>query len=103
MNINTFFHWLSRSLKPINDLIRPASLTKILTVLVLLDNIKDLHESFVIKRSDLVGGSGPKMYEGDQLTYSDALYLMMLPSSNNTAKAIARVVGRKIFEEREFI
>lgn len=83
-----------------NDPIRPASLTKILTTLILLDHVKDLNESFVIKQSDLVGGTGPIMYEGDQLTYYDALYLMMLPSSSKIAKAIARIIGRKIADKR---
>ncbi|MBQ8852587.1 MAG: hypothetical protein IJZ66_09175, partial [Oscillibacter sp.] len=36
---------------------------------------------------------------GDALTFEDALYAMLLPSSNVTANAIARVAGEVILEE----
>lgn len=81
--------------------VRPASLTKIVTALILIDKAKNLDETFTIKESDLVGGSGPKVYVGDEITFYDSLHLMMLPSSNNVAKAIARVIGRRIIEERK--
>jgi hypothetical protein len=43
------------------------------------------------------------MYDGDQLSFMDALYLMMLPSSNITAKAMGRVIGHKIIQARGYI
>lgn len=82
--------------------IRPASLTKVMTAILTIENVPNLNETFTIKQSDIVGGSGPKMFEGDIINYYDALHLMMMPSSNNTAKAMARVIGRKIIEIRGY-
>lgn len=76
--------------------IRPASLTKLMTVLLLTEHVSNLHERFTIQETDLVGGSGPRLWPGDTMSYWDALYLMMLPSANNVAQAISRVIGEKI-------
>jgi D-alanyl-D-alanine carboxypeptidase len=74
-----------------------------MTALITLENVSNWYETFTIKSSDLVGGSGPTMYDGDQLSFMDALYLMMLPSSNITAKAMGRVIGHKIIQARGYI
>lgn len=76
----------------------PVSLTKIMTALVLLEHISNLHETFTFKDSDLTRGSGPLMHAGDTISFLDALYLMLLPSSNSTATAVGRVVGRRMIE-----
>lgn len=67
-----------------------------MTAIIMLENIQDLNEIFKIKLSDIVGGSGPIIFEGDEITYKDALFLMMLPSSNTIAKAVSRVIGHKL-------
>lgn len=74
----------------------PASTTKILTAICALDFVKNIHESFEIIESDISSGSGYDVYAGDRITFKDALYSMMLPSANSIAKALARVVGRRI-------
>ena len=76
----------------------PVSLTKVMTALVLLEHISNLHETFTFKDSDSTPGSGPPMLAGDTISFLDVLYLMMLPSSNSTATAVGRVVGRRIIE-----
>lgn len=76
----------------------PVSLTKIMTALVLLQHVSNLHETFTFKDSDLTQGSGPLMHAGDTISFLDALYLMLLPSSNSTATAVGRVVGRRMIE-----
>lgn len=78
----------------------PASLTKVMTSLILLETISDLDETFTFKESDITGGSGPQICPDDIISFRDALYLMMLPSSNSTATAIGRVVGRRLIAKR---
>lgn len=79
-----------------DEVVPQASLTKIMTAIIMLENIQDLNEKFRINLSDIVGGSGPIIFEGDEITYTDALFLMMLPSSNTIAKAVSRVIGHKL-------
>lgn len=74
----------------------PASVTKVITALTMLDHVKDLNEKITFIASDLIGGSGSVFANGDTITYEDALYAMMLPSSNMAAQCIARNVGLKI-------
>jgi D-alanyl-D-alanine carboxypeptidase len=79
--------------------ILPASVTKVITSMVMLDYVKDLDETIEFISSDLIGGSGAVFDTGDVITYRDSLYALMLPSSNMTGQAIARCVGKKILEK----
>lgn len=79
----------------------PASITKVLTSIVLLENISNLNETLTYKNSDKVEDS-LVFNEGDKITFKDALYLMMLQSSNTTAKAVARAVGQRIVRTRGY-
>lgn len=83
--------------------IPPASVTKLINALVVLDNIHNLHETFEIKQSDILGGSGPVLYEGDIISFWDAFHFLFLPSANTIAKAFSRVVGHKIIQARGYI
>ena len=56
-----------------------------------------MNETFEIRRVDLVGGSGNYFKEGDIISFEDALYLLLLPSSNVVAQALARTIGRKLY------
>jgi D-alanyl-D-alanine carboxypeptidase len=78
----------------------PASTTKILAALCMLDYIKDLSDKLTVRQSDIVGGSGFKCYAGDELTYEDALRALMLPSSNTIANSIASNIGAMLLEKR---
>lgn len=78
------------------NIISPASTTKILTALTVLDWVEDINETFEFVQSDMIGGSGAVFSVGDVVSFKDALYALMLPSSNQSAQAMARVVGRKI-------
>lgn len=79
-----------------NNVIVPASTTKILTALTVLDWISDINDTFTFVQSDMIGGSGAVFSVGDIVSFKDALYALMLPSSNQSAQAMARVVGRKM-------
>ncbi len=74
----------------------PASVTKTMTAICMLDLVDNLDSSFEIKKSDLTGGSGPVFFDGDSITFRDALYAMFIPSSNTVAVALSRVIGRQI-------
>lgn len=75
-----------------------ASLAKVMTCMVLSDWITDWHETFTLIPEEIKNGCSAVTYAGDNITFADSLYLMMLPSSNDVACAVARVVGHKIYE-----
>lgn len=66
----------------------PASTTKIMTALIALENFK-LEDILTIRQAK-IEGSLIEFEEGDQFTFEDLLYAMMLPSSNDAAAAIAQ-------------
>lgn len=74
----------------------PASCTKVLTAMTMLDYITDIHGKFTaLDSDDLTTGSGQLLQNGDVLNFEQALYLMMLPSSGATCRALARTIGEK--------
>lgn len=83
------------SQNPITSIV-PASTAKMITAVTMLDWVDDVNETFAITESDQIGGSGAVFQTGDVISYKDGLYALMLPSSNMTAHAFARVIGRKI-------
>lgn len=84
--------------KDITTIRTPASVTKVMTSICMLDFVSDLNESFVINQSDLTSGSGYYFYGGDIITYKEALHAMLLPSSNTAAEAVATAVGHRILD-----
>jgi D-alanyl-D-alanine carboxypeptidase-like protein len=64
-----------------------ASTTKIMTSLVALSYYKP-DQILTVKRS-YVEGSGLNFYEGEQFTFMNLMYAMLLPSANDAAQAIA--------------
>ncbi len=73
----------------------PASITKIMTCLLVLENA-DLDG--VMTCSPIVyeldeNASNTGLSEGEQMTIRDALYTLMLESANDTANALAEYVG----------
>lgn len=73
-----------------------ASITKVMTAMIMLEHVSDLNEKIEVVDTDIKLGSGPVFEAGDIMTMKDALYCMMLPSSNTMAEAVARVVGQRI-------
>ena len=75
----------------------PASITKILTALVVIEN-GNLDDTVTFSHDavyDVEGGSGNKnsIEEGDKLSVRDCLYLLLMRSSNQAANALAEHVG----------
>ncbi len=70
----------------------PASTTKVLTALVVLENC-DLDEEVTFSHDDVynvdAGSSNAQIEEGDVLTVRDCLYALLLKSANECANALA--------------
>jgi len=74
----------------------PASTSKAMTMLCVLDYFTNLHETVTVKTVDIESGSGSTFYNGDKLVIEDALRIMMMESSNTLANMVARETGRRI-------
>lgn len=81
--------------KNIHQTYYPASITKILTVLVAIENC-DLEELVTVPHEAVYmedKGSHIALDEGEQITVKDCLYGIMLASANDAAYALAVHVG----------
>lgn len=76
----------------------PASITKVMTAMCMLDFVTDLNSEFVITQKDITTGSGNYFYAGEMISYKESLHAMMLPSSNTCAEATATAVGHLILK-----
>ena len=79
---------------------RPMSVSKILTAMCVLDCVSDLNKSITYHEYDTnIGGFYVNDYfVGDEVCYEDALYVLMLESSNVTAETLGRSVGKILNE-----
>lgn len=89
--------------KNINEKIQIASLTKIMTALVTLENIDDINKQVIITKEDLKGLNELNLVtagftEGEVVTYKDLLYGLMLPSGADAANALKRNVSNNFIE-----
>ncbi len=73
----------------------PASLTKIMTALMVLENTEHLEKEIItvsysaIHSLDGTGSSMGGLIEGEQITARQALYMLMVKSANECANAVA--------------
>lgn len=74
----------------------PASVTKVMTAIIALENENCLDRKITIQPLDVTGGSGSDYYPGDIININDAIYAMLMESSNTLANAIAREVGKTL-------
>ena len=65
-----------------------ASLTKVMTAIVALENKKP-DDKYVVKKSDLVGENSMGLTENEILTLEDLLYGLILMSGNDAAETIS--------------
>lgn len=73
-----------------------ASLTKIVTAGCALKNLQLTDKITVSASAASIGGSSASLISGDEMTFLDALYAMMLPSGNDAAYAVAESSGEKM-------
>lgn len=84
--------------KDADEKVSIASLTKIMTALVSIENIKDLDSQVVLTADDFEGlveanAVTAGFTKGEVVTYRDLLYGLLLPSGADAAKALARNVA----------
>ena len=86
----------SRDVRPI------ASITKVMTVLLFLEQQPDLARQVVISRRDVRRASTTYLRRGERVTLRDLVHLALVASDNAAARALARVSpwGTKRFIER---
>lgn len=85
--------------KNIDEKIYPASLTKLMTAILVvenceLDEIATVSENAV--RSVPSGYVNANLQVGEELTIEDLLYVMLVPSANDAANVLAEYVGGNI-------
>lgn len=76
----------------IQEALAPASLTKLMTALLTLEEA-DLAATVTIQSSDLVGGARMGLRAGETVTVEDLLWGLLIPSGNDAAMALARHIG----------
>lgn len=79
-----------------DEAIKVASVTKVMTALVALENCNLFDTVTVDRTAATVGESSLGLLEGDTLTMEDALTGLMVMSGNDAATAIAIAAGSKI-------
>ncbi len=81
--------WESHGLEP-----RPiASITKVMTALVLLDQEPDLSHDVVVARADVRRASTTYLRRNERITLDGLLHLALIASDNAAARALARASG----------
>lgn len=74
-----------------------ASTTKIMTAIVMLENVTNLQEEVIVcKKAAGIGGSRLGLKINDKITYQDLLYGLLLCSGNDAATQIAISVGGSV-------
>ena len=74
--------------------VKVASLTKIMTAIVALENASLDTTITVSENAVATGGSNAGLSAGDTMPLSEAIYALMIPSGNDAATAIAESVGK---------
>ncbi len=78
----------------------PASMTKCMTALLVLENVDDLEEEVPVGaelREGLVDGSSlAGLIEGAYYTWRELLYALLIPSGNDAANTLAYHIGGSI-------
>jgi D-alanyl-D-alanine endopeptidase (penicillin-binding protein 7) len=79
-----------------------ASITKVMTALVFLEDNPDLTQEITIERSDVYAASTTYLRANDRITLDNVLHLTLIASDNAAARSLARVShgGTASFVER---
>jgi D-alanyl-D-alanine endopeptidase (penicillin-binding protein 7) len=68
-----------------------ASITKVMTATVFLEDNPDLTQEVTIARSDVLHASTTHLRANDKVTADDLLHLLLIASDNAAARALARI------------
>jgi serine-type D-Ala-D-Ala endopeptidase (penicillin-binding protein 7) len=79
-----------------------ASITKVMTALVYLEDNPNLDTVVTVERSDVFAASTTYLKANDKITAGELLHLLLIPSDNAAARALARTShgGTAAFVER---
>ncbi len=79
-----------------------ASITKVMTATVFLENNPDLSQQYTVIRGDTFQASTTHLIANDKVTGDDLLHLLLISSDNAAARALARVspLGSEGFVQR---
>jgi serine-type D-Ala-D-Ala endopeptidase (penicillin-binding protein 7) len=79
-----------------------ASITKVMTALVFMEDNPDLNTEVTIERGDVYAASTTYLKANDKLTAGELLHLLLIASDNGAARALARTShgGSAQFVER---
>ncbi len=88
--------------KDMNEKKFPASITKVMTALVVLENCEDLSDTLTFSETTINSMTAnsstltPRAEIGEQMTVEDALYGMILSSANECAEALAEYTAGSV-------
>jgi serine-type D-Ala-D-Ala endopeptidase (penicillin-binding protein 7) len=68
-----------------------ASITKVMTATVFLESNPDFSQPVTIARSDVLHASTTFLRANDKVTVDDLMHLLLIPSDNAAARALARI------------
>jgi D-alanyl-D-alanine endopeptidase (penicillin-binding protein 7) len=68
-----------------------ASITKVMTATVFLEDNPDLSQMYTVARSDVFQASTTHLHANDKMSADDLLHLLLIASDNAAARALARV------------
>ncbi|MBQ7579898.1 MAG: D-alanyl-D-alanine carboxypeptidase [Clostridia bacterium] len=76
----------------------PASMTKLMTALLTLENISDMTKQLTVSQSsvDMLAGTGAlnaSLVAGERMTVRDLLYCLLIPNANDAACVLAETIG----------
>ncbi len=74
--------------KSASDRLPMASLTKIMTAIIALEN-KKTDDKYRVTKADLVGEDSMGLSEGEIVSFEELLYGLMLPSGNDASEVLA--------------
>lgn len=79
-----------------------ASITKVMTATVFMENNPDLSQPVTVERSDVFRASTTHLRARDRVTADDLLHLLLIASDNAAARALARIspYGSEAFVRR---
>ena len=77
-----------------------ASITKLMTALVFLDNNPGWDKTYTITEADKVEGGRLNLFLGDELTVKDLFYVSLVASDNGATLALVHATG---LSEAEFV
>ena len=86
--------------KEANKKMYPASTTKVLTALIVLENVENLDEEVTVSKNAVfgieAGSSHIALKPGEKISVRNLLYALLLASANDAAVALAEHVGGSV-------